>query len=342
MVRCQNDALDTDVARVRLEWARACGTRINVVSPTTPAVPAWAELTGVSDINNVPLWEYFETNDSGGRNSYSGDTAAVNETFKTMQWKFGPITAVTAAGGFQKWTEAPDKVLTRPMYPTFGNNADINSATQLFPHPSYNPNNCGLYYDRHGNQPANTSATGFYVNGFCTSSCYTPEQVISFETGDEAILDALTALRPRMKTLAPQSTLQNILIKTDDVSSYTRELHDATHVIFEIRTASGGQLRVTDKHPVIEGTGRIVEAQSLRTGNKLIKPNGSLDPIVSITRSTYFGKVYNLKPSATGRIANILIAQGYLVGSSRYQNEDVEYINRIILGRGIPAAVIPQ
>jgi len=56
----------------------------------------------------------------------------------------------------------------------------------------------------------------------------------------------------------------------------------------------------------------------------------------------YFGKVYNIKPASTNRVANILIAQGFLVGSSRFQNEDADFINRIILGHGIPANVIPQ
>jgi hypothetical protein len=341
-VRCSNDSLDPATAKKRLEWARACGTRINLVSPTTPTYPAWAELTGTYDSKSVALWEYYETNDFWGKNSYSGDSAAVNQTFTTMQWKIGPITAVTAAGGFQKWTETSDKELLRPNYPTFGNNVDINLATPLFPHPSYDPSNCGLYLDQAGTQPANTSVSGFYVNGFCTSSCYTPEQEIRFATGDEQILSAMTELRTGVTTLTPESTLQNIQLQTDDVFSYTRELRDGTHVILEIRTASGGKLRVTDKHPVIEGNGRVVEAQALRVGNRLIKPDGTLDPIVSITTATYFGKVYNLKPRSTGRVSNILITQGYLVGSSRYQNEDVQYINRIILGRGIPRDVIPQ
>ena len=93
---------------------------------------------------------------------------------------------------------------------------------------------------------------------------------------------------------------------------------------------------------MLEGGGKVVEAHALKVGDKLIKPDGSLDPIVSVTKTSHFGKVYNLKPRSTNRVANLLIAQGYLVGSSRYQNEDVDYMNRIILGRAIPARVIPQ
>jgi hypothetical protein len=184
--------------------------------------------------------------------------------------------------------------------------------------------------------------TGFFVNGFCTASCYLPDQQISFSTGDAPILDALTALRDDVTTLAPTSTLENISLKTDHVASYTREIHDATHIIFDIRTAAGGQLKVTDKHPVLVDSGRIVEARTLKAGQSLIKADGTRDQIVSVEKTSYFGKVYNLKPEATDRVSNLLIAQGFLVGSSRYQNEDVDFINRLILGRAIPSHVIPQ
>lgn len=342
-VRCQADALDPATARLRLEWARACGARINVIDPIAPIAPAQAYLTGANSANGgIPLWEYIETNDFWGRGSYSGDIAAVNQMFTTSQWRIGPYTATTVAGGFQKWTEADSFNLARPTYPTFGNNLDINTATQLFPHPTYNPADCNLYLNAAGTMPANTTVSGFYVNGYCTSSCYLPDQEISFSTGNTKIIDALNALKTGVTTLAPSSTLTNVQLTTDDVFSYTRELRDATHVIFDIRTQGGGQLRVTDKHPVVEGSGRIVEAQALKVGQKLIKADGSLDKIVSVTKTHHFGKVYNLKPKATDRVSNLLIAQGFVVGSSRYQNEDVEYVNRIILGRGIPKDVIPQ
>ncbi|HSS03477.1 MAG TPA: Hint domain-containing protein [Kofleriaceae bacterium] len=317
-------------------------------SPTNPTPPAQAFLIGVTSANGVGLWEYIETDDFWGKNSYSGDTASVNETFVGLMFRVGPITATTVAGGFQMWTQPA--LRPRPAYPTYGNNANINISAQLYPPPTFvdvdgvtriSPLDCNLYTDPNGVHVADTSATGFFVNGFCTASCYTPEEQISFAGGEQSILDAMTAQRTGVTTLTPDSTLDKIRLTTDDVASYTREIHDSTHVIFEVRTASGGLLRVTDKHPVIVGDGRIVEAQSLKVGDKLIKPDGSRDPIASVAKTTHFGKVYNLKPKSTNHVANILVAQGYLVGSSRYQNEDVEYMNRIILGRGIPRDVIP-
>jgi len=341
--RCASDSLDPATARLRLEWARACGTRINVRSPTAPVFPASLYDTMMKSSNgNIPLIEYLETDDIWGKNDYSGDSAAVNQMFVQSQWRASAYSAANDALGFQKWSGIASLALPRPMYPTFGNNLDINVAVQLFPNPSYNPADCNLYTDPAGKVVYTPGSQGFFVNGYCTSSCYLPEEQISFEGGTEGILDAMTQLRTGVTTLAPKSTLGHVQTRTDDVASYTHDLHDATQVIFTITTRSGGQLRVTDKHPVLEGDGRIVQASSIKAGNHLLRADGSRDEVVSVTRSDYFGKVYNLAPVSTNRVANILIAQGFLVGSSRFQNDDVDLINRIILGRGIPRDVIPR
>ena len=340
--RCATDSLDPTTALKRLEWARACGDRINVKSPTSPVAPAFSYPTGATSSNGIGFIEYVETTDFFGKNSYSGDSADVNQLFVQSQWRPHVYSASNDALGFQKWTGLSTLALPRPMYPTFGNNSDIGTAVQLYPNPSYNANDCNLYTDAAGTHAYNASVTGFYVNGYCTSSCYTPEQQISFAGGSEGILDAMTELRTGMTTLTAKSTLEHIQTHTDEVASYTRELHDSTHVIFVIQTKSGGELRVTDKHPVLEGDGRIVQARSIKAGNHLIKPDGTRDEVVSVTQTTHAGKVYNLKPASTNRVANILIAQGFLVGSSRFQNDDVDLMNRIILGHGIPADVIPH
>ncbi len=340
--RCAADSLDPATARLRLEWARACGDRINVKSASAPVAPAISYLTGQTSSNGIALIEYVETDDFFGKNSFSGDTADVNQTYMQSQWRPSVPSASTQALGFQRWDGPSTLALPRPMYPTFGNNSDINSATQLFPNPTYNPADCNLYTDAAATHVYNASVTGFYVNGFCTSSCYLPEEKISFQGGTEGILDAMNELRTGVTTLTPKSTLGHIQTHTDDVASYTHDLRDATQVIFTITTRSGGQLRVTDKHPVLEGNGRIVQASTIKVGNHLLKADGTPDEVVSVTKADYFGKVYNLKPVSTNRVANILIAQGFLVGSSRFQNDDVDMINRILLTHGMPRDVIPQ
>ena len=353
--RCGSDSLSPGQSRARIEWARACGTRVNVKTPINPIAPAQAFLTGVISSNGIPLQEYIETDDFFGKNSYSGDAATVNQIFMQTQWRPVLPSASTVAGGFQKWSgpAAPSPLaLARAIYPTFGNSADIATSALLFtPAMTCNaqdvctvndPNDCNLYTDAAATHVAATTVTGFFVNGYCVSSCYLPDQQIAFDGGTEGILAAMTELRTGVTTLTPTSTLDNIKTRTDEVASYTHDIREAKQVIFTITTRSGGQLKVTDKHPILVGDGRIVQAQSIKVANQLIKPDRTRDEVVSVTQADYFGKVYNIKPASTNRVANILIAQGFLVGSSRYQNDDADLINRIILGHSIPENVIPQ
>ncbi len=344
--RCAGDSLDPETARRRLEWARACGTRMNIRSPTEPE-SAWMMYTTdrVSSNGEIPLIEYVETQDPTGKNSYSGTDATINGVFVQAQWRTpDPETweATSDANGFQKWSGQDSQALPRPTYPTFGNDSNVNTGIQLFPNPSYDPNDCDLYTDAAGTQRYDASVTGIYVEAYCTSSCYLPDQLISFKDGSVPILKAMDGLLTGVTTLTPDSTLDKIQTQTDDVATYTRDVRDAEQVIFTIKTKSGGVLRVTDKHPVLEGDGRLAQASTIKKGHQLIKPDGTHDVVVSVTKEKYFGKVYNLKPMSNHRVSNILVAQGFLVGSSRFQNDDIDFVNRTILGRSIPKDVIPQ
>ena len=112
--RCASDSLTPGQARARLEWARACGDRINVQSPTTPVAPAFSYLTGANSANGgIPLTEYVETDEFFGKNSFSGTSANVNQTFVQMQWRPVLWNASNDALGFQKWT-GPARIPYQP------------------------------------------------------------------------------------------------------------------------------------------------------------------------------------------------------------------------------------
>ena len=143
-------------------------------------------------------------------------------------------------------------------------------------------------------------------------------------------------------TLSSDATLDRPTLQKNTVYSYTSEIRDAEHVIYEITTASGGQLRLTNEHPVITSEGQLVKAERLTRADELLKADGTPDRIVSVKKTRYFGKVYNIKPVSRDTVSNILVAQGFLVGSARFQNEDVEYMNRVLLFRGVPEHVMPH
>lgn len=198
---------------------------------------------------------------------------------------------------------------------------------------------CNFYTD-----PAHTVLYSgpFYVTAYCESGCYAPDQSLRFSDGDVNIVDAMKAQRDDLVTLTSDATLDDLATQTSRVYSYTADIRDAEQVLYQITTASGGALRVTDEHPVLTSEGRLVKAEKLRVGDQLLKADGTPDLITGIVKEDYFGKVYNIKPVSRERVSNVLIAQGYLVGSARFQNDDVGYMNRALLFRAVPDAVMPR
>jgi hypothetical protein len=334
--RCAVDSLDTAQAEARLNWARRCSLVMHVMNPASYFD------TGIPSSSGGNLYEYAEDDTAvnwSGQNRFTGQSDAyeVNSSFVGKLYLSGATTQDRDPDNYYRWSRMVSRKKARPQYPTFGSLYDIYSASnaQLFPHPTLA--NCNLYTDRAGT----TVAPNFFVNGYCEASCYTPEQKVLFSDGYSTILDALNARREDVMTLAPDASLDNVKLQKGRTYSYTAEFRDSSHPIVEIRTASGGLLRVTVEHPVVNGSGRLVAAQSLKVGDELVKADGSRDSIVGIEKTKHDGKVYNLRPDTDSLVSNVLVAEGYLVGSSHFQNDEVGYMNRIILHKHVPAGLIP-
>lgn len=178
--------------------------------------------------------------------------------------------------------------------------------------------------------------------GLCQSGCYTPDQKLTFVGGRHGIKKALDKSRMDLVTLSPDSTLRNIVLMKNKVQSYMGDVASAQQTVLAFKMQSGGELHVTEEHPLVTADGFIKQAETLKVGESLITDKGVFDPIVSIEREEYYGKVYNVKPMTRDNVSNIVVAQGYLNGSSRYQNEDLEDLNRMVLRDTIPKELLPE
>jgi hypothetical protein len=334
--RCTTDSLGTTAALQRIEWARKCGLTTNSSGPDS-----WFLSTKAFAQNFEWAKDYRENNTAraftGNLNAYN-----VNYYYGYARYESTPQYTVNqetlgATVDYWKWSHTVQR--PRPLYPSFENTPVAGSGTQLFPHPTLA--DCNLYTDKTGSATTRWTSD-YYVIAYCESSCYTPDQSLRFSDGDVNIVDAMKAQRDDVITLSPDATLDNLAKQTSNVYSYTAEIRDAEHVIYRVTTTSGGSLSVTNEHPVVTSEGRLVKAEKLNEGDELVKADGTPDPIVKIEKTTHFGKVYNIKPVSRERVSNILIAQGYLVGSARFQNDDVGYMNRVLLFRGVPDEVMPR
>jgi hypothetical protein len=177
-------------------------------------------------------------------------------------------------------------------------------------------------------------------DGVCEPGCYTPDQMVLFETGEQNISGAQSIGRADLITLSPDATFDNLTFISNPVENYTLDRDPAKQEILDFYLESGGQLSVTDHHPLVNSEGAVSKAMDFVAGEYLVKQDGSFDKIVTIDRREWFGRVYNLRPQSRDLTSNILVAQGYLNGSIRYQSEYVEELNRIILRNNVPEEVV--
>ena len=357
-VRCTADSLSVEQATARLKWARKCGLTLNTGAVPKTGNPAnfFQSTKAADDQTFLGANEYLENTTL---QAFSNNVNEFNVNYSFAWSLFGSFFAYhtfqdTSGPTLNFWDWSKTTTRVQPLYPSFDSSVS-GTGTQLFPPASadgrtggaVDPNApCTLFQDQTGTTTPWDGATPFFVAFYCTSSCYAPDQNVLFSTGDVNITDAFNAVRNDVVTLSPDATLENPSKQVSGVFSYTHESrNNVTQDIYNVTTASGGTLRVTNKHPVLVSNGhvgRLIDAEKLREGDDLVKADGTPDPVVRVEITSHTGQVYNLAPMPTELVSNILIAQGFLVGSSRFQNDDLKYMNRGLLFRAVPDNVMPK
>lgn len=183
----------------------------------------------------------------------------------------------------------------------------------------------------------------YMIIGWCRSSCYTPDQKVAFLEGDIPILEAMNKDLGTLVSLSPEATLESVKGGTEpywhtDLLAYVVSPEDKEHDVIDFKTSTGGTLTVTTNHPMLNGQGVMKEAGLFKEGDTFLHEDGVADVIVSAKHRKYYGKVYNVETNTFNEMQNILVAQGYLTGSSLYMNEYANKMNRQILRNSLITA----
>ncbi len=175
-----------------------------------------------------------------------------------------------------------------------------------------------------------------YVAAVCVASCSTPEQQILVQAENEKamkyqpFIDALAQNMSRVATLHSGSTLSSKMVTSTKVDNWVTELMDTDHEILVFTMKSGGVLKVTTNHPMLSEKGVMRIAKDFQVGDSLVRLGGALDPILSIEKIDYHGKVYNVFVKSNSLKKNVVVINGYLNGTAFYQNEGAKFMNRAL------------
>ena len=172
------------------------------------------------------------------------------------------------------------------------------------------------------------------IIGYCGVGCLTGDQLVEFGEGEAQIGSKDAARAKTVVTLQEGAQLGGLLYRLSPLRQIVSDIEPKKQSLLKFVTASGKSIQVTPNHPLVDQQGRVRRADQFVTGDSLVHSSGELDAISKIEPFEIVGKVYNVKVDSEKIEENIYIAQGFLNGSSKLQNEYVRYLNRQLLRRG--------
>jgi hypothetical protein len=210
-------------------------------------------------------------------------------------------------------------------YPVFGgwDNAK-QEPTTIWPAP----------VDRHASCRMPSSATSWLA--ICESGCLDGSQRVAFEQGEMAIEQAMKDMETQLVTLAPDADLDNISYTVNTVKRYSFSPNGEATDMLRIATERGAELELTPTHPMLTANGYLKDAGSLKVGDALVTQDGEDDAIIAIEPYQSEAPVYGIRPDTPVGNTHILVAQGFLNGSSELQPLEGQTLNRMMFREFLP------
>lgn len=176
----------------------------------------------------------------------------------------------------------------------------------------------------------------------CKQGCYPKGQRVKFDKGRYLdIADAVAKDAKYVTVIDRNSSLAKPRFTQIEVESYTSDSKPVNQELIEFLTASGKSIVVTPNHFLVTSNGKVLEAQLIKESDGLMDQFGKPETIVEIRENKDFvGRTYNVAPKSHDPLDNIVVAQGVLSGSHRYQTGTVSALNRKIGHNIIPANLL--
>lgn len=179
-------------------------------------------------------------------------------------------------------------------------------------------------------QSSDNVAAGTYLSavGACVPGCYTPEQQILTDEGLVGIEQAYERDIKSVIALTEDSSLGQLEFAPQTIDSFVAG--ETEELIYVLEGSDGQRLEVTAEHPMVLSSGEIVEAWTLEPGDHLLGEHGETIVLRNIDTFMFEGTVWNLRPQTEVKQENVLVAEGFLTGSHRFQYEWADEVNKLL------------
>jgi hypothetical protein len=167
------------------------------------------------------------------------------------------------------------------------------------------------------------------VAGVCARDCYTPSQQLSFEGSLMSIERAYQSKAATVTALTLDATPEQMSYAEQPIEEITTGSLNEKLLILE--GENGRRLEVSSNHAIVAADGSVVPANTLREGDGILDQYWHVVPLLKIQTREYEGTVMNILPQSREKKENILIAEGFLTGSMRFQNQWARQSFRLML-----------
>ncbi|MBU97815.1 MAG: hypothetical protein CL429_01855 [Acidimicrobiaceae bacterium] len=105
--------------------------------------------------------------------------------------------------------------------------------------------------------------------------------------------------------------------------------------VYTFVTESGNKITVSDKHPVVisssqGGFEKVITADQVKTGDFLVKSDGTPTSVIALRTSQYHGKVINFDMRGTKPEHHIIVANGLKMGDNVWQQKLAKVESRMM------------
>lgn len=168
----------------------------------------------------------------------------------------------------------------------------------------------------------NNYGEGDKIYDFCPMGCFAADaQILSLTADNKASYARAASVKTQSKlmSMADDASLSDVILGPQAVKRTVQGPEDAPLFVFALD--NGSTLRVTEHHPMVLDSGKIIEASQVDSRMSFVGLDGRSVTISSIAREKATEDVFNFETAGASQLNHIIVAEGVLVGDLKLQNE---------------------